>query len=180
MIDSFERYKWKTNIQEEMTRLNRVRHPTTGEWTPSSKTWEELTEYERQAIRGRSEKRGIWSPVELKPRLEELSRQVIKLGVPVEDVITDTQYHTSGIFDIADGLAYIFERDPNLLPSISNLLERPQTQYPSQFDFNLFKAGGAMTPSTLEESSPIPEWQGLINAGTNQITAGKLAAAGMQ
>jgi hypothetical protein len=179
MIDSYERYKWMINIQEDMTRLNRVRNANTHEWTPSSKTWEELTDRQRRAIRGRSEKNILWSPVELKPRLEELSRVVIKTGVPVEDVLTDIKYHTGGIFDIADGLTYIFERDPSLLPSITPLLERQQTQYPSQFDFNLLKAGSAMATVDQEELRAVPEWQGLINAGTNQITAGKLAAAGM-
>ena len=135
-----------------------------------------MTHYERQAITSRSDKNVLWSALELKPRLEELARYVRDTGKNLDDIILEsasqTKHHGKGISDISDGLAYIFNRDPDLLPSISNLLETPQTQYPSQWDFDLFKSGGAMTPSTLEESRSIP-WQGLI-------TAGKLSAAGMQ
>ena len=176
MLDSFERYKWNKNIANEASELNKVKHPTLHEWTPSSKTWEELTHYERQAITSRSSKNVLWSALELKPRLEELARYVRDTGKNLDDIILEsasqTKHHGKGISDISDGLAYIFNRDPDLLPSISNLLETPQTQYPSQFDFDLFKSGAAMTPAT-EALSPIPEWQGLI-------TAGKLSAAGMQ
>ena len=177
MLDSFERYKWNKNIANEMVSSNRVKNPTTHQWTPSNKSWEDLTEYEKRAIREKSNKYVLWSALELKPRLEELARYVRDTGKNLDDIILEsaskTKHHGKGISDISDGLAYIFNRDPDLLPSISNLLETPQTQYPSQWDFDLFKSGAAMSTVEQEAPSPIPEWQGLI-------TAGKLSAAGMQ
>ena len=48
---------------------------------------------------------------------------------------------------------------------------------PAQMGIDL-TGSAASIPFLIDQYKP--DWQGLINAGTNQITAGKLSAAGMQ
>ena len=135
------------------------------------------------------------------PRLRALDKYQQETGLSLSQVFApsregvEARVLPSDVHSLALGMRYLLESDltrqnifagdpakfqgflnETLVPLI-DFANPKYGSYPKQMSYNL--TGGAPVIPFLADHYK-PEWQGLINAGTNQITAGKLAAAGME
>ena len=201
LLGAVEKRKWNFNLRNEAAELNKTWNFKTDKWQPTAKKWSELSQMEKNKIIGNSEWFGMLNPVELTPRLRELYKYQQETGLSLSQIFGRSREGIeglnlpSGVNDLAIGMRSLMESDLtqfNILagnpakmeaflsdkfaPLIEFTNPAPKSS-PAQMGIDL-TGSAASIPFLIDQYKP--EWQGLINAGTNQITAGKLAAAGMQ
>ena len=201
LLGAVEKAKWNFNLRNEATSLNKTWNFKTDKWQPTAKEWSELSPLEIQKIIDGSDMFGRLNPIELTPRLIELHELQQKTGLSFSEIFGPSREGIeaptlpSGVRDLAIGMRSLMEGDLtqfNILASNPAKMETflsdkftPLIEFtnpapkssPAQMGIDL-TGSAASIPFLIDQYKP--EWQGLINAGTNQITAGKLAAAGMQ
>jgi hypothetical protein len=201
LIGAVEKRKWNFNLRNEASELNKTWNFRTEKWQPTAKEWSELSALEKNKIIGNSEWYGRLNPIELTPRLRELHKYQQETGLSLSEIFGRSREGIeglnlpSGVNDLAIGMRSLMEGDLtqfNILagnpakmeaflsdkftPLIEFTNPAPKSS-PAQMGIDL-TGSAASIPFLIDQYKP--DWQGLINAGTNQITAGKLSAAGMQ
>ena len=201
LLGAVEKRKWNFNLRNGAPELNKTWNFRTEEWQPTAKEWSELSVLEKNQIIGNSEWFGMLNPVELTPRLRELHKYQQETGLSLSEIFGPSREGIeapnlpSGVNDLAIGMRSLMEGDLTQLnilagnpakmeaflsdkfaPLIEFTNPAPKSS-PAQMGIDL-TGSAASIPFLIDQYKP--DWQGLINAGTNQITAGKLSAAGMQ